>query len=678
MTCRVEPRYSRLHIHLEWVNSMRILRIVVVLSLVSLAACSGGAGDPDASVGDTGGLDDQTTGETLLPDQQSPDGNTPDVELASCGSTSLNVGTVSQVVEPQGGTLTSDGVVFVIPAGALTEAKTITLRQLADTVCPPGVYRVGPTIEVSAGEEHTLFKKLSSLTLPYEEGRIPSGRSESEIVVFFAHSEAGPWRPLPSKLDATGNLIGIEVPHLTLYMPGIPVETPGVFLPIPTRVYLDFDVPNLSSSIQTPGLTLSESGQPVATFELSLQSEVLISGLSGSMKKVLARDDVVPGDLGTLQRVFEVVTNDDGLFAQVQLAEETAPSGVVAPPVVLFPAPGPAPGTSASFTKSMFNPRITPDGLRAFNTFLDDGVGAIYAGSDGNLTLVTADGAAVPGVDGVTLKRPFDALVLNAKGHVAFTARLEGSGVTSGDNAAIFFWDGDALQLVARKGATLDGKTFTMPSPQAGLQINAADRVAFVDDNGIWLWDAINGAKLVVAVGSLVDAATITAISPLQQPSLNDAGQVAFRATLDDSTDAVLLLESDASVTLVAKTGDSVAGHPDGATLKTLLRDPELNQLGQVVFSGTVPFGDPLTPTRQATFVTDLSGTPRLLFQAGAMLWIGPDELRLIHEIANPLRLLGRTSGGASIITNQGEVGVVIRFDGPGGPLAIVLSRAPQ
>jgi hypothetical protein len=208
-----------------------------------------------------------------------------------------------------------------------------------------------------------------------------------------------------------------------------------------------------------------------------------------------------------------------------------------------------APGTPSGVNFSFFNhaPLLNDAGQVAFHSWLiGSGVDStnnsgIWRGAPGSLSLVARRGSAAPGTgSGVNFSSLFSP-VLNDAGQVAFRAGLTGSGVDASNNAGIWRGAPGSLSLVARMGSA---------APGTGSGVN---------------------------------------FSSLTNPVLNDAGQVAFQATLtgsgvDSSNNQGIWRGAPGSLSLVARMGSAAPGTGSGVNF-SYLSNPVLNDGGQVAFT---------------------------------------------------------------------------------------------
>lgn len=195
-------------------------------------------------------------------------------------------------------------------------------------------------------------------------------------------------------------------------------------------------------------------------------------------------------------------------------------------------------------------------------------------------------------------------IALNDAGQVAFLASLDGDGVTSYNNSALYRSEEvDAVQIARTGQAAPSGPgQFTR---LGSFTLSDAGEVAFLATLGGEGVDSSNYEGLYRSDGSAVvpiarvgDALTAGPGSyrdlsfPTFLPMINDSGEVAFLAELGgvgvDSTNDRGLYRSDGFSTVeIARAGQKVpSGH--GEFARFLFGVPTLNQNGQVAFSAGI------------------------------------------------------------------------------------------
>ncbi len=268
----------------------------------------------------------------------------------------------------------------------------------------------------------------------------------------------------------------------------------------------------------------------------------------------------------------------------------------------------PAPDTPAgSIFDSLGSPRFNHRGQVAFLAVLRTGLGGVDDTNDRGIwrdgTLVAREGSQAPGTPtGAVFNSFLEPSAFNDAGQVAFLAVLRtGSGGVNNTND-LGIWSGNTL--VARKGSQAPGTpggvvfdAFWHPA------INNAGQIAFrailltgsggVDDtNDMGLW---SGSTLVAREGSQAPGTPTGAAFEIfrNNPVLNNAGQVAFRASLRRGSGGVDLTNNNGiwrDSTLVAREGSQAPGTPSGVVFNSF-DDPMLNDGGQVAFNATLRGG---------------------------------------------------------------------------------------
>jgi hypothetical protein len=161
----------------------------------------------------------------------------------------------------------------------------------------------------------------------------------------------------------------------------------------------------------------------------------------------------------------------------------------------------------------------------------------LFLFSNGTLASIALDGSPAPG--GGSFSLPFLSSrfgpFINDNGDVAFAAQIGSSGGGSG----IFRYSNGILTRIVGPGdSDAEGGTFYFADSPS---INASGQVAFfgITTNGETLFVFSNGQiSRVVSSGDVLAKQTLGSVD---QPQLNENGDLAFTATLSDGTTAVFL-----------------------------------------------------------------------------------------------------------------------------------------
>jgi hypothetical protein len=238
--------------------------------------------------------------------------------------------------------------------------------------------------------------------------------------------------------------------------------------------------------------------------------------------------------------------------------------------------------TANEFNFFGFDTSISNSGEVAFKAELDEEFGfdeGLFSGRGGKLGITTHYRASTSDFDGND-SRPS----INSLGDIAFEESIN--------------FDGGIF--VGREGSF---RTIAAPDPDVSVGepvLNdggtaAFERSFFDEVNQEFVTEIVtgNGGPLTTVVDTRGEFASFG----FRPPSLNSAGEVAFHATLDDSTSGIFVGPDPAQDRVIAA-GDTL----DGATVSSLTFCEEgLSDSGQLAF--TAFFEDPVTfETRAAVF----------------------------------------------------------------------------
>lgn len=221
-----------------------------------------------------------------------------------------------------------------------------------------------------------------------------------------------------------------------------------------------------------------------------------------------------------------------------------------------------APGAPAGVTFTDFDMfasiMLNNSGEIAFQGSTSDGGYGIWSDRDG-LHAVARSGQSTPGLPGETF-RDFANAVLNASGHVAFSAFL-----TSGKQGLWSEGNGE-LTLVANAGDQAPGAPTGVTFFGFGNgSLNGRGQLAFkafltglesADANGIWVHDVDGLLRAIVRSGDSIEVApgdvrTVSSVGFVggsgnedgRHSAFNDLGQLAFQASFTDGTQGIFVTD---------------------------------------------------------------------------------------------------------------------------------------
>lgn len=277
-----------------------------------------------------------------------------------------------------------------------------------------------------------------------------------------------------------------------------------------------------------------------------------------------------------------------------------APHVSFAAPVTEVIAVGgdPAPDADGSFYL-FSNPSLNDAGHVAFLAFLTDTSegssdhGRIYRGDAATLVEVLRKGQDAP--DGNGSFSEFNAPALNETGQAAFFGVLSGTSGGTNDDRGIFRGDGATLVSLAREGQAAPDGNGSFSGFSTFPAFNDAGQAAFrgglrdtsgggEETSGIFRGDGTTLAQ--VARGDQPAPDGNGNFYSFDFPTLNNAGQVAFRGVLDNTSggasDTAGLFRGDGETLVqIARAGQSVPGG-NGTFIDFVV--PSLNDSGQAAF----------------------------------------------------------------------------------------------
>ncbi len=154
-------------------------------------------------------------------------------------------------------------------------------------------------------------------------------------------------------------------------------------------------------------------------------------------------------------------------------------------------------------------------------------------------------------------------------------------------------------------------------------------------------------------------------------PVLNDAGQTAFRGNLTgagvtSTNNRGIWVEDADTLELVARTGDPAPGTAVGVRFSDLAL-PTLNSAGQTAFRANLTGTGVFSSNNLGIWATDQRGALQLIARTGAQLEVTPGVFRTLSDVAF-VGITGNSDGRASGFNNLGQLVFWARFtDGSQG-----------
>lgn len=377
---------------------------------------------------------------------------------------------------------------------------------------------------------------------------------------------------------------------------------------------------------------LDESG----SVELIARSGALAPGIPNSANfesigSPLLLNDV--GDVtfsGSLQGVEIDADNSGGIWAKTNgNFRLVARRGDQASRAIL----GTLIGSLVSFAE--YGMAMSPTGNVAFTGELRIGTGdvtdfsnngALWAERNGTTELVARAGQQSPGApSGVKFLHSFDWVTMNSHNQVAF------SGFDSSSHSAIWSEGNGSLEMVARSGSQAPG---TPPGTLFGDLSYWESRIALNDQgdvvleaplqfgsggvndtNYLGIWAGKAGDFQLIARSGSPAPETPEIFNELFFSTINNAGQVAFIASLQNDGNGIWAQDRNGNLRLIAMTGQTLEVAP--GDIRTIERTSygisrgnsagglsSFNDLGQLLFHATFTDGS------SGMFVSDIVAVP--------------------------------------------------------------------
>jgi hypothetical protein len=226
---------------------------------------------------------------------------------------------------------------------------------------------------------------------------------------------------------------------------------------------------------------------------------------------------------------------------------------------------------------------------------------ALFAGPTGDLSLVAREDAPAPGLPEGVLYAHMGFPFISSNGHVLFDSTLRGTGVTSSNDEAIFSGTPGNVVVIARENDPVpgagEGVTFRSFS---GSQVNGQGHVAFnarlrgtgvasVNENTAWIWTPA-GLTMVARGDTQVPGLPVGVKYNVPAiPHVNDDDEIWIRGTLrgtgvGSSNDEPILFGSPPALSLVLREGSAAPAMPAGVNIASFQGQNSYNKSGQITF----------------------------------------------------------------------------------------------
>lgn len=374
---------------------------------------------------------------------------------------------------------------------------------------------------------------------------------------------------------ATGQVAVAEVRYQTIALTGRPAQGAGAGVN-----YAALFTPGLNNSGQV-ALSASLAGNGVTPDN----DQAIFVGSYSSPQLVAREGDPAPGAPAGVSYASVTLPrlNDSGqMIYLIQLrglgvttANDSALyAGSFASPQIVAREGDPAPGTTSNY--GSFHSLALNDAGQVFyqvGLTFSGGHHALYGGSANAPQLVARIGSPAPGAPAGVNYSAFHTQLLTDAGVVAYAAELSGAGVTTANDEAIFGGSLASPQMIAREGD---------PAPGAPAGV---------------LYSRLAGGV-----------------------SLNDAGQIAFRAMLKGTgvtgaNEWAIFHGNVASPHMTLRSGTAAHGLPAGVNYQILLGTAQ-NNAGDLLYAATLT-GSGVTFDNDDVLYAGPVSSPTLIARSG-------------------------------------------------------------
>ena len=297
-----------------------------------------------------------------------------------------------------------------------------------------------------------------------------------------------------------------------------------------------------------------------------------------------------------------------------------------------------APGLDGLSWVHFDQPGVSSNGMVAWRSRLS-GTGVVEANESvlwkdagAGPVLVARTGAQAPSAPAGAVFAQLGADVgIDHDGGVAFWGELTGTGIDESNRAGIWSDRGGSLAAVARAGEPAggqDGAVFSMFSRRP--MTNGAGAIAFAGfvtggsstattNSGLWVSEADGTRRVVVREGDAAPgAADGVVFATFAEPVLNEAGDVAFLATLrggdvtPQTAQMLCVARADGTIEKIARTGEVMSVGGEDRTVREVLFGTGRPQAGHGQFnsSSSLIYGVAFTDRSSALVRADVTDGP--------------------------------------------------------------------
>ncbi len=287
-----------------------------------------------------------------------------------------------------------------------------------------------------------------------------------------------------------------------------------------------------------------------------------------------------------------------------------------------------APDTGgAAYTGFFSRPTVNASGVVAFDAELTGGTNptsdfAVFTAVPGSTDLLLRDGDAIPGT-GLTFFSAGGSVIINTGGDVAFEA------FTSGGGAVLKIDTLGTVTPVALRGQPAPGAPELVPGVVENFDFlddvtfNDAGQLAFVvtTDNSFFddfLYRADAAGTVELAAQRDQTPPSGGTFASFGEPNLANDGLIVFEGGVNSGEDGLFTVDSAGTFRSVVVEGTTAAPSPFGGNVFSSFSDFEFDAAGNVYFDGSVAQGNGIDQSNnEGLFVVDSADNITTLLREG-------------------------------------------------------------
>jgi hypothetical protein len=295
---------------------------------------------------------------------------------------------------------------------------------------------------------------------------------------------------------------------------------------------------------------------------------------------------------------------------------------------------------TVGFTSTLYRPGDVPP------NFLADNYDAAFSATPGNISLLAGLTTNYPTMPPGTTVYLASSLALNDIGQSLVYVSFERNGVPDSNYNGLFLSDAGSVRLLARSEVPAPGFTggVTFASLNNPSALNNAGRVAFkatlsAGTQGIWS-DRGAGLSLVAHPSTPLQGELASfRLNGFGNLAINDSGLIAFEGSLSGpgvgtgNSGGIFKDNGIDGTLLIARQGAKVPGMPSNIVFKAV-QIPAVNELGQVLFSASIGDINIKSDFHPSLWLAQPDGAIQKVISDGDQFTVAPGDVRTVRTFS--------------------------------------------